>query len=64
MNDGLFYFISSFTEPIGSRVCDRTLKFFKGISQGCWILDYEWVVDSRAAGNLLQEVYLINVNHM
>ncbi|VDI18763.1 breast cancer type 1 susceptibility protein [Mytilus galloprovincialis] len=45
------------TEPIGSRVCDRTLKFFKGISQGCWILDYEWVVDSRAAGNLLPEVY-------
>ncbi|CAC5370359.1 BRCA1 [Mytilus coruscus] len=43
------------TEPIGSRVCDRTLKFFKGISQGCWILDYEWVVDSRAAGNLLPE---------
>ncbi|XP_052094994.1 breast cancer type 1 susceptibility protein homolog [Mytilus californianus] len=43
------------TEPIGSRVCDRTLKFFKGISQGCWILDYEWVVHSRAAGNLLPE---------
>ncbi|XP_063425378.1 breast cancer type 1 susceptibility protein homolog [Mytilus trossulus] len=43
------------TEPIGSRVCDRTLKFFKGISHGCWILDYEWVVDSRAAGSLLPE---------
>ncbi|XP_063400627.1 uncharacterized protein LOC134685111 isoform X2 [Mytilus trossulus] len=43
------------TDPIGSGICDRTLKFFLGLSQKCWILDYQWVIASRGAGHLLPE---------
>ena len=45
-----------FSDPIGCGICDRTLKFFQGLSQKCWILDYQWVTDCRAAGHLLPEV--------
>ncbi|KAL3831656.1 hypothetical protein ACJMK2_023384 [Sinanodonta woodiana] len=37
------------------RLCDRTLKFFQGIAHHCWIVSFQWVVDSRTAGHLLPE---------
>ncbi|XP_069101758.1 uncharacterized protein [Argopecten irradians] len=43
------------TDPEGSRICDRTLKFFKSIAKKCWLLDYQWIVDSVSAGHLLPE---------
>ncbi|XP_060085845.1 breast cancer type 1 susceptibility protein homolog [Ylistrum balloti] len=39
----------------GQRVCERTLKFFQGVAHQCWVLDYQWVADSKAAGQLLPE---------
>ncbi|XP_033762234.1 uncharacterized protein LOC117343823 [Pecten maximus] len=43
------------TVPPGQRVCERTLKFFQGVANQCWVLDYQWVTDSKAAGQLLPE---------
>ncbi|XP_061185872.1 breast cancer type 1 susceptibility protein homolog [Saccostrea echinata] len=43
------------TVPPGSRMCERTLKFFQALAYKCWILDYKWVTDSIAAGRLLEE---------
>ncbi|KAK3584304.1 hypothetical protein CHS0354_017224, partial [Potamilus streckersoni] len=38
-----------------NRLCDRTLKFFQGIAHHCWIVRFQWVIDSRTAGHLLPE---------
>ncbi|XP_033759896.1 uncharacterized protein LOC117342041 isoform X2 [Pecten maximus] len=43
------------TDPVGSRMCDRSLKFFKGICKNCWVLDYQWILDSVSSGHLLPE---------
>ncbi|XP_062603919.1 breast cancer type 1 susceptibility protein homolog [Saccostrea cucullata] len=43
------------TVPPGSRMCERTLKFFQALAYKCWILDYQWVTDSVAKGRLLEE---------
>ncbi|XP_069111444.1 serine-rich adhesin for platelets-like isoform X2 [Argopecten irradians] len=39
----------------GQRVCERTLKFFQGVANKCWVLDFQWITDSKAAGQLLPE---------
>ncbi|OWF51886.1 Breast cancer type 1 susceptibility protein-like [Mizuhopecten yessoensis] len=43
------------TVPQGGRVCERTLKFFQGMAHQCWVLDYQWIADSKGAGHLLPE---------
>ncbi|KAK7479149.1 hypothetical protein BaRGS_00029590 [Batillaria attramentaria] len=39
----------------GSRVCERTLKYFQGVAGRCWVLSYDWVTDSTEAGRPLPE---------
>lgn len=36
------------------RYCDRTLKYFQGIANKCWILSYKWVKESLEKKRLLQ----------
>jgi len=43
-------------DPPGSKICPRTYKFLWGVANKCWILDYQWILDSNEAGKSLPEV--------
>uniref|UniRef100_A0A1I8IDV1 BRCT domain-containing protein n=1 Tax=Macrostomum lignano TaxID=282301 RepID=A0A1I8IDV1_9PLAT len=38
-----------------SRVSERTLKYFQALVSGAWLLSFDWVSESLAAGSLLPE---------
>uniref|UniRef100_A0A1I8IHD2 BRCT domain-containing protein n=1 Tax=Macrostomum lignano TaxID=282301 RepID=A0A1I8IHD2_9PLAT len=38
-----------------ARVSERTLKYFQALVSGAWLLSFDWVSESLAAGSLLPE---------
>ncbi|XP_076468751.1 uncharacterized protein LOC143299437 [Babylonia areolata] len=38
-----------------SRVCERTLKYFQGIACQCWVLSFDWVLQSLSQGCYVPE---------
>ncbi|KAL4234518.1 hypothetical protein ACF0H5_006161 [Mactra antiquata] len=43
------------TAESGSRICERTIKYFMGIAHHCWVLSHEYVEKSLEAGYYLPE---------
>ena len=44
-----------------SRLVKRTMKYMVGVLSGCWVVDWQWITDSAAAGRwLTEENYEIN----
>lgn len=47
------------------RAARRTLKVLRCLLRGCWLLSFDWVADSLAAGRLLEvEEYEIQVGQL
>ena len=38
------------------RLVKRTMKYMVGVMSGCWVVEWQWIVDSIAAGRWLSEL--------
>ncbi|XP_062608302.1 uncharacterized protein LOC134270140 [Saccostrea cucullata] len=43
------------TDENDMKFCNRTLKYLRGVSKKCWVLNAGWITDSAMSGKLLSE---------